>query len=294
MLLLVADVTNNTITPVVEKLEVPRLGKGVDQSGKLNPDSCDRVMSVLISYKNFLKETYPDVVADVIVTATSAVRDASNRDQFINDILNQTGWRVRLLSGDEEALTTYHGSVCVLGNRPGRSVVLDIGGGSTEIAFGEARQLNSYISIDMGSVRFSERYLRSNPPKAEEISRARNRIKELLEVSSIQRESDVEVIGVAGTVTSIAAIELGLDSYEPARLNGYHLKLSTIGDTIYEFSNLSSDEIESKYKPFLTGRGDVILGGLLILDEFLNWIGTESITVSTGGIRHGILIGDKT
>lgn len=294
MLLLVADVSNNTITPVVEKLEVPRLGKGVDQSGKLNPDSCDRVMSVLISYKNFLKETYPDVVADVIVTATSAVRDASNRDQFINDILKQTGWRVRLLSGNEEALTTYHGSVCVLKDRPGRSVVLDIGGGSTEIAFGEARQLNSYISIDMGSVRFSERYLRSNPPKPDEVSRARNLIIELLEESSIQRESDVEVIGVAGTVTSIAAIELGLDSYDPARLNGYQLKLSIIRDTISEFSNLSSDEIESKYKPFLTGRGDVILGGLLILEEFLNWIGTESITVSTGGIRHGILIEDKT
>lgn len=290
MLLLVADVSNKTITPVVEKFEVPRLGKGVDQSGKLHSDSCDRVMSVLISYKRFLEDNYPNIVADVIVTATSAVRDASNRDQFINDILNQTGWSVKLLSGDEEALITYHGSVCVLENRLEKTVVLDIGGGSTEIAFGESGQLRSYISIDMGSVRFSERFLKSNPPKADEMSRASDRIKELLEESSIKRESGEEVIGVAGTVTSIAAIELGLNSYEPTRLNGYQLKLSTIRDTISEFSTLSYGEIEIKYQPFLTGRGDVILGGLLILDEFLNWVGSDCITVSTGGIRHGILI----
>lgn len=289
VLLLVAGKFGNQLKPIVERHEVPRLGKGVDQSRNLHPDSCERVINVLKGYREFLELHYPDTVSDVVVTATSAVRDAKNREQFLSMIKEATGWSVRMLSGDEEAFTTFYGALSVLDLDQNNYTVLDIGGGSTEIAFGVHGELKDYISLDMGSVRFSERFLKSNPPTEIQVNDARVEISKLLK-SVKSRKCNSEAIGVAGTVTSVAAIELGLHEYDPIKINGYRLSLVSIRRFIDEFSSITAAEIEEQYPPFLTRRGDVILGGLLILEEFLKWSGNDEIVVSTGGIRHGILL----
>ena len=288
VLLLVANIRDGGIEVLEEKQAVPRLGKGVDADKNLNPDSCDRVVEVLKKYKAHLEENYPQAANDVVVTATSAVRDSSNREEFLNQIYQETGWRVQLLTGEEEAQTTYTGAISVLKDQNENFVVLDIGGGSTEIALGKQLQLSSGISVDMGSVRFSERYLKSDPPKKEELETLRTEVNSLLKTKSFNLKK-YRLVGVAGTVTSIAAIELGLDEYNASRINGYLLKKKSVEEFIDEFSKITSDEIEQKYSPFLTGRGDVITGGLIILHEFMNHFNFDELIVSTGGIRHGIL-----
>jgi len=291
VLLLVAENKSGTLNVIEELLEVPRLGKGVDQNKTLHPKSQQRVLTVLDSFKNHLNKHYPSIKSP-IVTATSAVRDASNRDEFLKRIKSETGWDVVLLSGMMEAETTFKGALSVLSSEQtaGRSAVLDIGGGSTEIAIGRKGNLDDSISLDIGSVRFSERFLTSDPPTHEQIKSAIAEIQRRLnsvEFDTVDLES---TIGVAGTVTSIAAIELDLKSYDPEKINGYVLSAEIIDQYIHEFSGITSSEIETKYPLFLQNRGDVILAGLLILREFLNWILHDELIVSTGGIRHGILM----
>jgi exopolyphosphatase / guanosine-5'-triphosphate,3'-diphosphate pyrophosphatase len=291
VLLLVAETDGSAIHVLDEQQAVPRLGKGVDASKTLHPDSIERVMDILKRFQSYLAENYARLAGNVIVTATSAVRDASNREAFMSRIKQETGWDVRLLSGDEEAQCTYRGAVSVLPASSGARCVLDIGGGSTEIAFGTGGKLISYISLDIGSVRFSERYLVSNPPERSEMELAASEIrKALTDIEIPDSAKRPEAVGVAGTVTSIAAIVAGHTSYNPAALNGCLLKRKTVERFLDEFSLMTAARIEEIHPEFLTGRGDVIIGGLIILYEFMRWLKLETMTVSTGGIRHGVLL----
>jgi len=292
VLLLVADISSDSIKVLHEDQHIPRLGKGVDRDGRLSDDSIERVLLALDEYSQFLKENYPEVRDHTVVTATSAVRDASNRNQFLQSVLNRTGWKVRLLSGDDEASVTYRGALAVLEPSivTGSAMVLDIGGGSTEFAFGDGKLLLDFISLDMGSVRFSERFLTSDPPSADQIELAAKSAGKMLRDWKSDPGSFDHLIGVAGTVTSMAGIELKLDHYSAERINGHRCSLEFIEEMISKFGMLSSTEIEKRYPVFLKGRADVILGGLIILSEVLKWTGKEEIVVSTGGIRHGILI----
>jgi exopolyphosphatase/guanosine-5'-triphosphate,3'-diphosphate pyrophosphatase len=291
VLLLVAETGGNGINVLSEKQEIPRLGRGVDHNKTLKGESMQRVLDVLITYKKFLESDYPNLSDKVVVTATSAVRDAANRAEFMDLVEEKTGWKIRLISGDQEAQLTYRGALSVLPVTDRERCVLDIGGGSTEIAFGKGSELLTHISLDIGSVRFSERYLQTNPPTPEEINRAAEAVRsELQKVQVPGMVEYPEAIGVAGTVTSVAAIEEHHSAYLPEQLNGCVLTLEAINRFVQKFSAMTSEEIEQAHPLFLKGRGDVILGGLIILREFLIWMDLDSITVSTGGIRHGALL----
>lgn len=138
VLLLVADCEKNGIQVLHEDQHIPRMGQGVDQTGALSKEAQQRVLHVLNTYKDYLDENYSEIVSDTIITATSAVRDASNRSEFLDKVKEQTGWTVTLLSGDEEARITYRGALSVISivESSSKNIVLDIGGGSTEIALG--------------------------------------------------------------------------------------------------------------------------------------------------------------
>jgi exopolyphosphatase/guanosine-5'-triphosphate,3'-diphosphate pyrophosphatase len=292
VLLLVADCSDSTINELYEEQNIPRLGQGVDESGALSEAAQDRVLKVLIRYKAFLDENYSAISTETIVTATSAVRDASNRKKFLNRIKKETGWGVLLLSGNDEAQVTYRGALSVIdiAGNTARNAVLDIGGGSTEIAVGKGDQLNKFVSLNMGSVRFTERFLKNDPPANQEIEAARREIRRmLLEWSGTPDEFD-HLIGVAGTVTSMAGIDLNLSSYATHKINGHRCSRAFTEQMIETFKNLTAAEIEERYPMFLKGRGDVITGGLLVLSEFMDWSGHDEIIVSTGGIRHGVLL----
>lgn len=290
VLLLIAEVNSDTIQPLAEQQQIPRLGRGVDHNKNLSHESRQRVLDVLLKYKKYLQKQYPSAAEEPVVTATSAVRDAVNRSEFLNEIKKKTGWVVQILSGDDEAKVTFKGALSVIQTDEKKSyAVIDIGGGSTELIFGNPRELKSFTSVDMGSVRFSERYLLSNPPEPEQIDNAKKEIARLFNTENLPGKDFIPV-GVAGTVTSLAAIDAGISSYKANILNGYILKKVRIEQFIDEFSVTPAEMIEQRYPDFLHRRGDVILAGALILNEFLNWISKDEIVISTGGIRHGILL----
>lgn len=289
VLLLVADVSDSELEVLYEEQHVPRLGKNVDKNRTLDPASQQRVVNVLKTFQNKLSEAFPELVDQPIITATSAVRDASNRAEFLDIVNRELGWNIRVLSGDEEAATTYAGAVSVLNlAQISDTVIIDIGGGSTEFAAGSGQKYHKGISLNIGSVRFTERYFSSDPPESNMIEKARTAIRDELRTLDILYYKG-ELVGVAGTATSLAAIDLGLADYEPKKLNGYRLSMSFISNFIEEISKMESKAIEETYPPFLTGRGEVILAGILILEEFMQLTGRDELVISTGGIRHGML-----
>ena len=289
VLLLVAETEGNSIKVIHEEQRIPRLGKGVDAGKTLQVDSINRVMEALSEYQKILQNRFPDTLPPVI-TATSAVRDAANREDFSTKVHEKFGWKVRLLSGSEEADCTFFGSISTLKLTKGERVaVIDIGGGSTEIAVGTTEKLEFAQSLDMGSVRFTERFFSSNPPADSEKELAEKEVFRLLSTLNLP-DNISKIIGVAGTVTSVAAIECGLKVYDASRINGMELSLNTINGYFKHFSITPSDKIEKENPVFLQGRGDLIAAGLLILQSFISFTGKNELMVSTGGIRHGAIL----
>ncbi len=294
VLLLVAEVNDRDIQVIHEEQRIPRLGKGVDNTKLLHKNSVERVLQSLREFKEIIESEYPKV-DEVIVTATSAVRDAENRDSFIKKVKEETGFDIRLLSGDEEAQYTFQGALSVLALEAKHSAfVLDIGGGSTELALGSSKGLEQYHSFDMGSVRFKERFLLHNPPYQEEIFECNDEIRYLLGKQKFKPPKNVTAIGVAGTATSLAAIDLQLDEYENSRLNGHIIDREKLSKSIEIFSLHTYDQLLELSPKLLKGREDIFLTGLLILEGFMKFYDIPEIKVSTGGIRHGaILIAEK-
>lgn len=289
VLMLIAEVTDGKVNVISEYQEIPRLGRDVDRDGRLADESVLRVIKTLEKYQSIIQQLYPDISVPS-VTATSAVRDASNRDQFIKKVEREMQWPVRILSGEEEADLTYSGALAVFNVSADKNyAVLDIGGGSTELAAGRGRELQRAVSLDLGSVRFSERYFKNNPPEKSQVQQAKEIIKSTISDIIFPEHTDI-LVGVAGTVTSIAGIEMNLKKYDPIKINGCSLEKSKIMKYIAEFSAIDSSDIEEKYPHFLKGRGDVIVAGLLILAEYMENLRVGTLTVSTGGIRYGVLM----
>src|SRR5699024_6371846 len=242
VLLLVAEYNGKKLNVIEEQQRIPRLGRGVDEKRNLAPDSMQRVIRSLKAYKTLLHQKYS--IRHPIVTATSAVRDAQNRSEFIEEVRRQTGFTVTVLSGAEEAKYTFWGAQSVFSSTDQACFALDIGGGSTEIATGRAGSLVDRHSFNMGCVRFTERFLGSGKPSRDNISACKRSIQEQLGGYSFVKESNSRLIGVAGTVTSLASINQGLAEYDPASIDGYQLSLEDIQSFIESFLVLLSAEID--------------------------------------------------
>lgn len=287
LLLLVARTDGNSVEPIKEMQRIPRLGKGVDEQGNLDTNAMERALDGLHEYKNALKQ-YGDI--PVVVTATSATRDAANGKAFTERIEKETGFAVKVLSGDEEASVTYKGALSMLNIRDTRYGVIDIGGGSTEIAMGISSQLESYYSYNMGCVRFTERYLKQHPAKQADLEACRNAVALLLKGHPVDLKQTGQLIGVAGTVTSLAYLIQEQKSYDAAALNGTEISLQQIMEWQQILNSLSIAEMEQKWPLVMEGRADIFMAGLLILEGILKKSGKQALTVSTGGIRHGMLL----
>ena len=268
--LLVADVHDGRVEEVARELTITRLGEGVDERRKLLPVAVARVRNVLSDYRRELERLGAE---RVLVLATSSVRDAENGEAFLGEIEWSYGFTTRLLSGEEEAELTRRG---VAGGREldPDGLVLDIGGGSTELIT-EHRQ----ISIDVGSVRLTERFLYSDPPTGEEVDSAARAVRELL--PDLQPR---EAIGVAGTITSLAALELG--DYDAGRIHGYHLSRDAVETQLERLSSLTV--AERRELPGLDPeRAPVIVAGAVIADEVMKRYDLAELEVSERDLLHG-------
>lgn len=275
---------------------IVRLGQGVDASGRFVPEALSRVDAALSTYTDRMVDFG---VVDVMMGATSATRDAHNRDEFFDITARHLG-RVKegsvaeVITGEREAELSFAGAVTDLPGATERNVcVIDLGGGSTEfVVHGPGRGPQAY-SADMGCVRLTERFLHSQPPAEDEIAAAREYVDGLMDVVASRVELGVveQVVGVAGTMTTLSAITQGLDSYQPEKIHMSTLSLEDFRATARELLGRTPEQ-RCEFGPMHPGRADVIGGGAIVVDAFATRFldeGLVDITVSEKDILDGIL-----
>lgn len=287
--LLIADLpADNRLSELCSERRILRLGEGVDQSKRLKHEAVERVIHCLKDWRATIESYH--VHAHVAV-ATSAVRDAANKQEFLNRVRSEAGFEVEILSGDEEARRTMLGIHSGLPGDIKDVLALDIGGGSTEFILALQGQSPVVRSIDIGVVRLSERLLHHDPPTRHEIAEARAWIQRETTVvlAAMPRRTGLTFVGTAGTITSLAAMALQLPAYDAARIHNYRLALNMITDL--EKHLLSRSKAARIGMPGLErNREDVIAAGAIILRTVMEMLGEEECLVSDLGLREGILL----
>lgn len=285
------------VTSDVRLMRITRLGRGVDRTGRLDPEGIDATLAVLREYREVM-DGYE--LAGVRATATSAARDAANRDDFFAPATEILGATPELLSGEDEARLSFLGATADLDPADGPFLVVDIGGGSTEFAVGRsapgpdgrlAIAFDGGVSIDVGCVRMTERYLHGDPPDAAELSSCLS-VLELywddVRVALPQAFEAARFVGLAGTVVNVAAVEMGLAAYDREKLHHFVLTKDAVEDV---FRTLATENVEDrKANPGLeAARADVIVGGLCILVSIMRNFGFDECLVSESDILDGLI-----
>jgi exopolyphosphatase / guanosine-5'-triphosphate,3'-diphosphate pyrophosphatase len=288
--LLVADVDGDGETAALEPLDrrmrITRLGEGVDESRRLSPEAISRTLDVLREYRAALDEFG---VERARATATSAARDAGNRDDFFRPAADVLHFEPELLPGAEEARLSFMGATAEL-DEPAPYVTVDIGGGSTEFV-GGTHEPEGLISLDTGSRRITEQYLRSDPPEPEELSEAVSVVRAHL--ADVEREiptvrEATTLVGLAGTISTVAAVELGLTAYDRDKIHHFRLDRTSAEDV---FRTLATEPADvRRHNPGLEpGRVDIIVGGTLILVTIMRTFDFNEMLVSEADILDGLV-----
>jgi exopolyphosphatase/guanosine-5'-triphosphate,3'-diphosphate pyrophosphatase len=275
--LLVADVEAERLDEVVQRLTITRLGEGVDRRKRLLPTPIARVRNCLADYR---RELESHGATRTLAVATSAVRDAENGDAFLGEIEWSYGFTTRVLDGAEEAALTYRG--VTVGRDPlDETLVVDIGGGSTELVLGSRNGPVASASIDVGCVRVTERFLGSDPPTGQELDSAARYVRSLLPSYQARR-----AIGVAGTVTTSATLDLALPAWDPARTHEHLIARTSVERHLDRLAALSLEE-RLRVSGLEPGRAPVIVAGLVILREIMDAYDLQTIEASEHDILHG-------
>ena len=288
VLLTVAEVEpGGGLRPVVERATITRLGRGVDGSGRLCRESCERTLACLREYAEELRATRARRLA---VVGTSALRDARNGERFLLDATSILGVRPEVVDGRREAELTFRGAVSAL-DVSGPVIVFDVGGGSTEVIGGAVRGDRAKVdveqSLDIGSVRLSERHLRSDPPSPTAIDVLRRAARDQL--SALRTTCrDAQLIGVAGTATTLAAIANEITRYDAAIVHGCRLSRNTVHELAVRLSALPLCA-RREVAGLAPDRADIIVAGAWICFELMDHLGGGEVTISDRGVRWGLL-----
>ena len=296
--LLVADATTGPdgaaeLSDVVRLMEVVRLGQGVDRTGELAPEALERTLAATDTYAALCEEHGVEAVRFV---ATSATRDARNRDVFVDGVRERLGVEPEVISGTEEAALSFAGAVRALAREDGPALVVDTGGGSTELVLGDvgptAGPPTASTSLDMGCVRMTERHLATDPPTAEEIAAAERDVRDALESGAavVPLGGVRTLVGVAGSVTTVTAHALHLDRYRPEAINGARLPVADVLAACEEL--LHATRAERAALPYMhPGRVDVIGAGALVWAEVVRRVAADSGIDTVVASEHDILDG---
>jgi exopolyphosphatase/guanosine-5'-triphosphate,3'-diphosphate pyrophosphatase len=268
-------------------MTITRLGQGVDAEGSLAPDAIDRTIAVLAGYREVMDR---HGVERVRMTATSAARDASNRDVFFDRAEAAVGARPELLSGEEEGRLSFAGATAELDAADGPFLVVDIGGGSTELAVG-SEQCDAARSIDIGCIRLTEQFLEHDPPGPDELSAALSVVEAWLDEVAHEvpaMRSATRFVGLAGTVSTVAAVEIGLDTYDRDQIHHFVLTRAAVEDVFRTLATEKADD--RRWNPGLEeGRVDVIVGGCCALVGVMRYFGFDECLVSEADILDGLV-----
>jgi exopolyphosphatase/guanosine-5'-triphosphate,3'-diphosphate pyrophosphatase len=288
--LLIADAaTGGGLAEVVRETQIVRLGQGVDATGEFHPDALVRTFAAVDHYAGLIAEA--GVETDRIqFVATSAARDAKNRQAFFDGVQQRLRVLPEVITGDTEAQLSFTGALS--GVRPDREpvLVMDIGGGSTELIVGTAAgELMSGISLNIGSVRLTERFLKQSPPSADGLAAASAYIDGLLDSAGIDFGAVGTWIGVAGTATTLAGVVLGLKTYDRSLVHGSTLSVQQLLSLLDQLSQLTVEQIRA-LPSMHPGRADVVTGGTLIASRVAARMSVSEMVVSESDILDGIAL----
>lgn len=281
--LLVIDDAAGPPVEVCRELRMVRLGQGVDATGEFHPDALARVFAATDEYAAIIAELG---VERVRFAATSAARDVANRELFFAGIRQRLGVEPEVLSGHEEAELSYRAAVAAVGGGSGEPVlVTDVGGGSSELVIGAGDQVGTAVSLDVGAVRLRERYLDDDPPTSAQLTAASAYVDELLD--AVELTAVRSWVGVAGTVTSLAAVQLGLQEYDRSRVHGARVSLTDLRTLAQRTARATVAELIA-WGPINPKRCEVIGGGALIIDRIAARVAVDELIVSEADILDGL------
>jgi exopolyphosphatase/guanosine-5'-triphosphate,3'-diphosphate pyrophosphatase len=289
--LLIADVVSGKVVDVVRTMIVVRLGEGVDQTRQFSQAALQRTFAAVDVYAELIREHNPQVIRFV---ATSASRDVANRDEFFNGVKSRLGIEPTVITGEEEARLSFLGATSGLGEDVSAPtapyLVVDIGGGSTEFVLGEVSPVAA-ISTDVGCVRMTERHLRDDPPTPAQIAEATQDIDQAINRASQVVPFDVvkSLIGLAGSVTTVAAVALELTQYDPAQIHGARISRERVHEVTATLLRMTRAQ-RAELGPMHEGRVDVIGGGALVLDRIMQKLNIDEVVVSEHDILDGIVL----
>jgi exopolyphosphatase/guanosine-5'-triphosphate,3'-diphosphate pyrophosphatase len=282
--LLVADIDGSSFRDLSRRMEIVRLGQGVDRTGRLDPAALDRTLTVL---REYAAEITAANASRVRMVATSATRDAANRDDFVRGVRDVLGVDPEVATGDEEAALSFAGATREL-SLGSPYLVVDIGGGSTEFVLG-ARSVDAAISVDVGCVRLTERHLHADPPSSEQVAAATTDIDEVL--ARVRKAVSVEqahtLVGLAGSVTTVAAVALALPEYDAQRIHHSRISYDDVRRVTGQLLAMSHQQ-RAALPVMHPGRVDVIGAGALILSTLMDRFGFSDVVVSEHDILDGI------
>ncbi|UOF00341.1 Ppx/GppA phosphatase family protein [Bdellovibrio reynosensis] len=284
-LCLIAEGGEKGITQVhADLVKVVRLGQGVDKTGAFHPDALVRARECLSEFKQEIDKHNVDVI---LAMATSAARDAKNGGELFK-IGADLGIPIEIIPGEDEARITYQGATAGLNHQNRTSLVIDVGGGSTELISGRGDQILFGESLNIGAVRLTEKFISTQPVLASEKAALQEHIEKEIKsvIAEIKKEKIDQIIAVAGTPTSLVAIEIG--GFDEKKVDGYFLPKERLDYWVNEFANTTVEEKKSKYQ--LGGRADIIFAGTSILLAVINSLNLPGMVVSTKGVRYGVAL----
>jgi len=287
VLLLIAKVESSTrkIIPLHNEHRMPRIGQGTKQTGIISQDKLTLLYDVLKEYDSIIRRYNCD---KVLVIGTNAFRMSNNTEEIKEDIKKLFKYDLNVISGEEEAEYAYLGAISNL-DSPDNSMVIDIGGSSTEIIIGEKYKIMSKNSLQLGSVSVTEQYLKNSPPLIVELENFSEEIKNLF-LAFNNKIAPKNVIAIAGTATTLACMKLGLKEFEEKNVDKSLITFRDMKLIIKELSSLRPSEILNRYGTVMKGREDIIFAGAFILYKFMEIFGIENVAVSTRGIRYGAIV----
>ncbi len=287
--LLIADVADAALTDVVRETRIVRLGEGVDRSGRLAPAALERTRIALGDYAAAIADQQAERIRMV---ATSATRDADNRDAFVDMVRGELRVDPQVIDGAEEAALSFAGAASVFGADRGPLLVADIGGGSTELVRGDAGAELRSFSMDVGCVRLTERHLHDDPPRPDQIAAAEADVRAAIGRARehVPLDPAVTLVGVAGTVLTLAALVFGVERYDEAAIHGATMSAAQVREVTAEL--LAMTRAQRAALPAMhPGRADVIGAGALVLRTLVDEIGVHAVTASAHDVLDGIVLG---
>jgi exopolyphosphatase/guanosine-5'-triphosphate,3'-diphosphate pyrophosphatase len=286
VLLLIANVINGEITPIINEYRIPRISSGIKKTGVISEKSVKKLLEILREYSNIIKSYNCE---KVVINGTQALRIAKNSEFIKSKIRDEFGFELNIIPGETEALLSFKGAISSF---PSNNIysMIDIGGASTEIVLGNSNEIFFRKSFPIGVVISKENFLKSNPPTKNELEnfeiKLNNIFKELTEIDF----SNSTLISVAGTPTTLSGLKQNLTEYSESKIEKSILTKNDLEYYINQFNKLSYSEIETEFAPMVTGREDVILAGTLILQHLFSLLKKKEIYVSGRGVRYGAII----